>query len=111
MTLITEKMVQAAFDYLNDAADAAAKARGDRILAEHRRKKVLAELLIEQEGGTVDLRRAKAEADHDYWKACQDEAEAVRMDAWHSHQKGKAMAIIDAWRTEQSNLRQTSRIG
>lgn len=109
--LITEKMVNAAFDYLNDAADAAAKARADKILTEHRRKKVFAELLLLQEKGTADLRRAAVEAHPEYWTACEAEAAAVRDDAWHSHQKGKAMAVIEAWRTEQSNLRSAGRVG
>ena len=111
MPLITERMVQAAFDYLNDAADAAAKARADKILAEHKRKKVFSEMLLEQPSGTADLRRAAAEASPAYWASCKEEAEAVRLDHWHAHQKGKAMAILDAWRTEQSTLRQTSRVG
>lgn len=111
MALISDKAVQAAFDYLNDAADAAAKARADRILSEHKRKKVLAELVMEQKEGSADRRRAAAEADPEYWKSCQEEAEAVRADSWHMHQKARAMAVIDAWRTEQSNLRQTSRVG
>jgi hypothetical protein len=111
MPLITDSMVSAAFDYLNEAADAAAKARADRILAEHKRKKVLAELLLGTEKGSADLRKAAAEAHPDYWEACKAEAEAVRADSWHHHQKGRAVAVIEAWRTEQSNLRQTSRVG
>lgn len=111
MPLITDKAVQAAFDYLNEAADAAAKARADRILAEHKRKKVLAELLLEQKEGSADRRKAAAEAHPDYWSVCQEEANAVRADTWHGHQKARAMAIIEAWRTEQSNIRSAGRVG
>lgn len=109
--LITNRMVEAAFEYLNEAADAAAKARADKILSEHKRKRVFAEELLAQPGGTADLRKAAAEASPSHWEACKEEAEATRLDAWHSHQKGKAMAVLDAWRTEQSTLRQTSRVG
>ena len=111
MPLITDAAVHAAFDYLNEAADAAAKARADRILAEHKRKKVLAEMLLEQTAGSADMRRAAAEASPEYWEACEDEARATRADVWHQHQKGKAMAIIEAWRTEQSNLRSAGKVG
>lgn len=111
MPLISDKMVHAAFDYLNDAADAAAKGRADRILSEHKRKKVFAEVLLLQSGGSADVRRAAAEASAIYWQACEAEAEAVRVDAWHQHQKGKAMAVIEAWRTEQSNMRSAGRVG
>jgi hypothetical protein len=111
MPLITDKMVQAAFDYLNGAADAAAKARADKLLAEHMRKKVFSELLLEQEKGSADLRRAAVEAHPKYWESCKAEAKAVESDAWHAHQKGRAMAVIDAWRTEQSNLRGATRVG
>lgn len=111
MALITDQMVHAAFDYLHDAADAAAKARADRVLMEHKRKKVLAELLLEADRKTSDLRRAWAESHPHYWDACKAEAEAVRADEWHRMQKAKAEAIIDAWRTENANLRSAGRVG
>lgn len=111
MALITEKMVYAAFDYLNDAADAAAKARHDRILTEHSRKKILAELMLEADKKTADLRKAWAESHPVYWEACKAEAEAVRADEWHRMQRAKAEAIIDAWRTENANQRSAGRVG
>ncbi len=110
MPLITDQMVQAAFDYLHEAADAAAKARADKILTEHRRKKVLAEIMLDADMKTADLRKAFAESHEDYWQACQDEANAVRADTWHSHQKARAMAVIEAWRTEQSNQRAAGKV-
>lgn len=108
--LISNEMVQAAFDYLNDAADAAAKAKADRVLAEHRRKKVLAELTLEASQKTADLRKAWAESHPTYWDACQAEANAVRADEWHRMNRAKAEALVSAWQTENANLRATTRI-
>lgn len=111
MPLITEKMVHVAFDYLHDAADAAAMAKHNRILAEHRRKKILAELMLEADKRTADMRKAWAESHPVYWEACKEEAEAVRADEWHRMQKAKAEAVIDAWRTENANQRSAGRVG
>jgi hypothetical protein len=111
MPAVSEAMVQAAFDYLNDQADAASQARADLVLSEHRRKRVRAQLLRSAPTGTTDQRNAWAESHDDYWEACKQEAEAVKADNWHRHQKARAMAIIDAWRTLESTMRQTSRVG
>jgi hypothetical protein len=109
--LISDTMVHAAFDYLNDAADAAAKARANRILAEYGRKRKLAELILEAPHKTGELRRAWAEAHNDYWLSCEEEAEAIKADEWHRHQRVRAEAVCEAWRTEQANLRGTGRVG
>lgn len=110
MTLITDHMVQAAFDYLNDAADAAAKAKADRILSEHRRKSGLAKLILDSPEETDTRRKAWAESQPVYAGLCEDEAKSVYADEWHRHQRGKAEAVIEAWRTEQANLRIPSRM-
>lgn len=111
MTLITDKMVHAAFDYLNEAADAAAKARADRILSEHGRKRKLAELVLAAPHKTGELRKAWAEAHDDYWLVCEEEAVAINADEWHRHQRMRAEAICEAWRTEQANLRGAGKVG
>lgn len=110
MPLIEPKHVEAAFDYLNNAANAAAMARMNRVLAEHKRKSVKAKLYLESEQKTQGDKTAEAESHRDYIDACKKEAEAIRDDEWHRHQKARAEAIIDAWRTEQSNLRGAMKI-
>ncbi len=110
MPLVSDAMVHAAFDYLHDAADAAAKARADKILSEHKRKKVLGKLILECELKTEGQRKAWAESHDLYWQACEEEAKAAHVDLWHMHQKTRAMAVIEAWRTEQSNQRAAGKV-
>jgi hypothetical protein len=105
MPLVEEKHVQAAFDYLNDGASAAAIARMNKVMAEHTRKSVRARLYLESDQKTQGEKNAAAECHPEYLEACQAEAEAVRADEWHRHQKARADAIISAWRTERSDLR------
>ena len=109
-TLINEDMISAAFDWLHDNSRAAAKAKADRIRAEHRTKQVRAQVFLESEG-TVAERESKALASNRYDEAIDAEITAVENDEFHRNQRNKAEAIIEAWRTEQSGLRAMSKVG
>ena len=108
--LITEKMVQLAFDWLNENADNAAAAKAQRIRAEHKTRQVRSQVFLECEG-TVAEREAKALVSDRYDKAVHDECMAVEADEFHRNQRNRCEAIIDGWRTEQSNYRAMARIG
>ena len=103
-------MIQAAFDYLNEQGEAAAQAKADLILAEFRRKKVRAQLILKSERQTMALKEADAESHADYSKACEEEAEAAREMAWHHHQRARTDAIISAWQTQESSRRALARV-
>lgn len=111
MPLISDAMVQAAFDYLNESGDNAAQAKADRYIAEHRRKAALSKLILGSKQKTSDMRRAEAEASDGYMAACEVEAEAIRADEWHRLQRMRAEATIEAFRTEQANMRGLRKIG
>ena len=107
--LITEAHVQAAFDWLEAHADSAAKAKADRILAEHNVKKVKAKVWMDA-SGTNGNRDACADASERTQEAVDDLAEAVQRDEWHRAHRAKAEAVIEAWRTEQSNFRAMGKV-
>ena len=108
--IVSEEAIQAAFDYLNEQGAKAAQAKADIIIAEFRRKRVRAQLILASKQTTAVMREADAESHPDYWEACQQEAEAAQAMYWHQHQRVRSDAIIEAWRTEQSNSRSLSRV-
>ena len=108
--LVSQSMIQAVFDYLNEQGDASAQAHADLILAEFRRKKCRAALIFNSTEKTMGMREAEAECHPDYEEACVVEAKCAERVAWHRHQKSRADAICDAWRTEQSTNRSLSRV-
>lgn len=110
MPLVSEENVQAAFDYLNENANKAAMAKCQKVLTEHQRKQVRARLILGCEMKTQADKLAFAESHDDYIEACQAEADAYGADEFHRHQKARAAAVIDAWRTEQSTIRGTGKV-
>ena len=105
MSLVTDDMVSAALNYLSTSTMDSAKAKADRVMAEHNRKRVRAQLILDSEQTTAGLREADAEASQWYLEACQQERDAVERDEYHRAARIKADAIIEAWRTESANVR------
>ena len=108
--IVSDDAIQAAFDYLNEQGGAAAQAKADLIIAEFRRKKVRAQLILKSEEKTMGLREAEADCHPDYWDACQAEAAAVKEVGWHQHQRARADAICSAWQTQESSRRALGRV-
>lgn len=110
MILISDDLVQSAFDWLRENTRPAAAAKAARIRAEHTTKRVKAQMFLEASGSVAE-RDARAIASDEYLEAVDAEASAVEQDEYHRNQRNKAEAIIDAWRTEQSNYRAMGRVG
>jgi hypothetical protein len=108
--LVTNKMVQEAFDYLTDGASKAASARASRVRAEYRLKQTKARLMLDVQGA-IALREAMAEVHEDYEEALKKMVLAIEQDEYHRNAKDTAIAIIEAWRTEQANHRNAGRVG
>ncbi len=108
--LVSEKMVGAAFDWLSDHAGPAAAARAELIRAEHGVKRVKSRLFLSSNEGSVAAKEAWAMSQDEYGAACEREAEAVRNDEYHRREREKCQAIIEAWRTEQSNFRAMGKV-
>ena len=109
--LVSDQFVQAAFDWLKDNSASAAKAKADRIRSEYRTKQVRAEMFLSFDEGTVAEKEAKALASEEYNVAVEAEARAVELDEYHRNQRSKAEAIIEAWRSEQANMRAMTKVG
>jgi hypothetical protein len=110
MPLVTEAMLQAAFDYFNEQGPAAAQARADLVIAEYRRKKARAAIILASSERTMMLREAEAECHPDVYDATMAEADAVKAVEWHRHQRARADAIVEAWRTQEATVRGLSRV-
>ena len=108
--LVPDDLVQSAFDWLHDNSKPAAAAKAARVRAEYKTKQVKARVFLESEG-TVAEREAKALASDRYDEAVVAEIDAVEKDEFHRNQRSKAEAIIESWRTEQSNLRAMTKVG
>ena len=110
MPLVTEEMLQGAFDYFNEQGAAAAQAKADLVIAEYRRKKARAKIILQSRERTMTLREAEADCHPDVYEACQAEAEATKAVEWHRHNRARADAIVEAWRSEQANIRGMGRM-
>lgn len=102
--LVTDDMVHAAFDWLHENVDRAAHAKAMRVKAEYATKKAKAHAFLDATG-TVAEREAQALMSEEVAEAMREEVMAVESDEAFRNQRDKASIIIDAWRTEQSNLR------
>lgn len=107
--LVADELVQRAFDWLIENSETSAQAKAARIRAEHALKRVKAQQFLSNKG-TIAERDAKAIASQEYDDAVEAECAAVETDEFHKNQRNKAIAIIEAWRTEQSNMRAMGKI-
>ena len=106
---ITEEMVQHAFNVLHDGEHA--KARAAFTHAEKRLKRVLAMAMADSDEKSAAAKETAALASYEYGV----ELEKFRMVSEHYYQlqdeREAASAIIEGWRTQQSDLRAAGRVG
>lgn len=105
MTFITDEMMEEALNFLAGHSSLGAEARANRFKAEHARKRVRANLILNADKKTSALREAWAEQHDLYVQAINDEAEAIKFDEYFRAERNRADAIIEAWRSEQANQR------
>ncbi|MCA0276306.1 MAG: hypothetical protein LCH86_09895 [Proteobacteria bacterium] len=107
--IIRDETVHAAFDMLEANAHAAAVAKAMRERTEDDRKAARARVFLKATG-TVAEREAQALISDEYQQACEHFYAAVEADEEHRNQRGKCEAIIEAWRTCQSNFRAMGKV-
>lgn len=107
--LITDEVLDAAFEWLLNSSQEIASARGNLIRAEYKTKRIFSRL-FSNASGTVDQRKAYA-TDHPEYADAQ-EALAVAEEAWEraKDQRNRAELIVEAWRTEQASRRIVDKI-
>lgn len=106
---ITEDQIQAAFDTLH--AQTHAKARAAYEYAEKRLKVALAKAQLSVEGKTVGERDALAQTSEPYQAALKSFHLIAENYYTERDQRDAASAVIDAWRTQQSDQRALGRVG
>jgi t-SNARE complex subunit (syntaxin) len=107
--IVDVSKVETALEYLNADPHPLARAQRDIFVAENNSKRVFARAFLNAEG-SVEARKAIAELDVDYISARNREAEAIEQLHDHREHKNGAEFIIEAWRTEQSNIRASERV-
>jgi hypothetical protein len=109
--VIKEEDIELAVDYLRSSAPDAAQARANmKYLAEFLKSK-RAQIKIAQKGLSNAAAEDEALAHPQYLEVLDGYRVAVEMDARHTFKREAAIALIDAWRTQQSTLRAEGRLG
>lgn len=107
---IRDETVQSAFHILDEATEHASQARMWRERAEDERKEAKARAFLAATG-SVGEREAQAILSDGYREASERFYEAVKADEFWRQNTSKANAIIEAWRTVQSNQRAMAKVG
>ena len=106
---IRDETVHAAFDLLERNVETASVAAAMRERREDERKAAYSRVYLET-SGTVAERDATVRLSNEYQEACERLYEAIVADVRAKKEEAKCAAIIDAWRTCQSNMRNMSRV-
>lgn len=105
---ISDKAVQAAFDVLH--AEDHAKARAAYEYAERRLKVALAKAQLAAGGKTVGEREANALTSDDYQAALRSFRLIAESYYLERDKRDAASALLDAWRTQQSDARAMGKV-
>lgn len=107
--IIRDETVHAAFDTLEAHAQPAAAAKAMRERREDERKAAKARAFLKATGSVAE-REANAILSEEYRIASEAYYAAVEADEEYRNTRGKCEAIIEAWRTCQSNFRAMGRV-
>ena len=109
--MIQERDVELAVEWLRDNAKAAAKARAERIYVEEYKKSLEAQLMCgsDSQGTSAVDRQAYARSHPKYLAHLRAIQEAVERDETMRWLMVAAQAKIEAWRTQNANLRAEGR--
>ncbi|MBZ9807648.1 hypothetical protein [Mesorhizobium sp. ESP-6-2] len=106
---IRDETVHGAFDMLESHAQPAAAARAMRERRDDERRAAKARAFLKATG-TVAEREALSVLDEGYQIACESFYAAVEADEEYRNQRSKCEAVIEAWRTVQSNYRAMGKV-
>lgn len=110
--MISEQDVEKAVDYLRSSAHEAAVARANmKYLTEFLKTKKAQLSLSFTNAKSATVADSMALADPAYVEVLEGYKVAVEKDAFHGFKREAAGALIDAWRTQQSNARAEGRLG
>ena len=105
MKSISEEDVEKAVDWLRDNADSCAKARATIIYLEEYRKSLKALLMSKYPDMSVSAQEREAYAHQDYQSHLKLMQQAIYEDERMKFFRASAEVKIEAWRTQQANIR------
>jgi hypothetical protein len=108
---ISDTDVQAALDHLRFKASEAAKAKANRIFLEEFGKILRSRIMQRDSHLPVSAQERNAYASPEYETHLNGLRAAIEDDETYRWKMIAASALIDAWRTEQSNMRSQGKIG
>jgi cell division GTPase FtsZ len=103
--ILSDDEIQKAVDWLRDNADESAKCRAERIYIEEYRKSLKALLMKKFVELPISAQEREAYAHADYINHIKALKIAVEKDEKMKFLRASAEAKIEAWRTQQANLR------
>ena len=106
---IRDETVHAAFDALETHVQPAAAAKAMRERREDEKKAAKARAFLKATGSVAE-REATSILDDEYKQACERLYAAIEADEEFRNLRGKCEAIIEAWRTVQSNYRAMGKV-
>ena len=107
--MVQESEVDKAVQFLREQAEPAASARANVRYLEAYLKTLKAQIKAQQVGLSNAAAEDVALCDPSYVEALKGYQEAVRQDAFFTFKREAAAALIEAWRTQQANLRAEGR--
>jgi hypothetical protein len=106
---IRDETVHAAFDMLETHAQPAAAARAMRERREEEKRQAKARAFLAATGSVAE-RDARSVLDETYQQSCERFYAAIEADEEYRNQRSKCEAVIEAWRTVQSNFRAMGKV-
>lgn len=103
--MISDTQAEDAIQSLIDNAEGDAQAKAQRVFLEESRKSLKSEIMREDLSEPVSAQEARAYADPRYKVHLEGLREAVYRDEKAKIKRVAAQALIDAWRTQQANMR------
>lgn len=108
--MITESEVEKAVTFLRQA-EAVAKARGDMVRTEAMLRHIKALVMAHSNETSIGAREAFAYASDRYKDAINEHAHAVEAYELQRAKREAAIALIDAWRSQEASRRGADRVG
>jgi hypothetical protein len=103
--MISEEDVDKAVGFLRESVSQAAKYKSERIYLEEFRKSLKSQIMCEYQDFSLGAQERNAYADSRYIKHLEALKEAIFLDEKQRFARVAAEALIEAWRSQQANLR------
>lgn len=103
--VISEAQVEKALDYLRSTAEEAAVAKAQMVYMAEWIKCVRSKVKTNQSGMSNAAAEDVALTSTEYFAALEGYRDAVKEDSFYRFKREAAEALIEAWRTQSSNLR------